>query len=128
MDGATARARRPFEETALTYIVTEACIKCKFTDCVEVCPVDCFYEGANMLVIHPDECIDCGVCEPECPVDAIKPDTEKGLDTWLEVNRDYASKWPNITSKKDAPADAKAFETEAGKFKKYFSPEPGSGD
>src|SRR6187455_1455942 len=55
----------------MTYVVTEACIKCKYTDCVEVCPVDCFYEGENMLVIHPDECIDCGVCEPECPADAI---------------------------------------------------------
>ncbi len=58
----------------MTYIVVESCIKCKYMDCVEVCPVDCFYEGENMLVIHPDECIDCGVCEPECPVDAIKPD------------------------------------------------------
>ena len=60
----------------MTYVVTEACIRCKYMDCVEVCPVDCFYEGENMLVIHPDECIDCGVCEPECPVDAILPDTE----------------------------------------------------
>jgi Fe-S-cluster-containing hydrogenase component 2 len=56
-------------------------------DCVEVCPVDCFYVGANMLVIHPDECIDCGVCEPECPVDAIKPDTEPGAEEWVEFNR-----------------------------------------
>ncbi len=71
----------------MTFVVIDSCIKCKFTDCVEVCPVDCFYEGENMLVIHPDECIDCGVCEPECPVDAIKPDTEKGLDKWLELNR-----------------------------------------
>ena len=63
----------------MTYIVNESCIKCKYMDCVEVCPVDCFYEGENMLVIHPDECIDCGVCEPECPVDAIKPDTEPRL-------------------------------------------------
>ena len=90
----------------MTYIVNENCIKCKFTDCVEVCPVDCFYEGANMLVIHPDECIDCGVCEPECPVDAIKPDTEPGLEKWLELNRQYSEKWPNITSKKEAPPDA----------------------
>ena len=64
----------------MTYVVNESCIKCKYTDCVEVCPVDCFYEGENMLVIHPDECIDCGVCEPECPADAIKPDTEPGLE------------------------------------------------
>ncbi len=63
----------------MTYIVDDRCIKCKLMDCVEVCPVDCFYEGENMLVIHPDECIDCGVCEPECPVEAIKPDTEPGL-------------------------------------------------
>ena len=63
----------------MTYIVNDECIKCKYMDCVEVCPVDCFYEGENMLVIHPDECIDCGVCEPECPVDAIKPDTEPGI-------------------------------------------------
>ena len=62
----------------MTYVVTENCIKCKFMDCVEVCPVDCFYEGENMLVIHPDECIDCGVCEPECPAEAIKADTEAG--------------------------------------------------
>ena len=72
----------------MTYVVTEACIKCKYMDCVEVCPVDCFYEGENMLVINPDECIDCGVCEPECPPKAIVPDTEKGMEQWLEVNRD----------------------------------------
>jgi ferredoxin len=84
----------------MTYVVTEVCIKCKYTDCVEVCPVDCFYEGDNMLVIHPDECIDCGVCEPECPVDAIKPDTEPDLDRWLDLNRQYSETWPNITTKK----------------------------
>jgi ferredoxin len=78
----------------MTYVITEVCIKCKYTDCVEVCPVDCF---ENMLVIHPDECIDCGVCEPECPVDAIKPDTEPGLDFWLDLNRKYSEIWPNIT-------------------------------
>ncbi len=70
----------------MTYVVTENCIKCKYMDCVEVCPVDCFYEGENMLVIHPDECIDCGVCEPECPAEAIKPDTEPGLETWLRLS------------------------------------------
>ena len=74
----------------MTYVVLDACIECKFTDCVEVCPVDCFYEGENMLVINPDECIDCGVCEPECPADAIKPDTEPGLEKWLELNREYS--------------------------------------
>jgi ferredoxin len=89
----------------MTYIVNDSCIKCKYTDCVEVCPVDCFYEGENMLVIHPDECIDCGVCEPECPVDAIKPDTEPGLERWLGLNAEFAKTWPNITVKKEAPAD-----------------------
>ena len=74
----------------MTYIVNENCIKCKYMDCIEVCPVDCFYEGENMLVIHPDECIDCGVCEPECPADAIKPDTEPGLEQWLALNAEYA--------------------------------------
>jgi ferredoxin len=68
----------------MTYVVTEACIKCKYLDCVEVCPVDCFYEGENMLVIHPDECIDCGVCEPECPAEAIVPDSESVAEKWIE--------------------------------------------
>jgi ferredoxin len=113
---------------SMTYIVNENCIKCKFTDCVEVCPVDCFYEGENMLVIHPDECIDCGVCEPECPVDAIKPDTEPGLEKWLELNRQYSETWPNITQKKDQPSDADKYRDEKDKFKKYFSAEPGEGD
>ncbi len=109
----------------MTYIVTDACIRCKFTDCVEVCPVDCFYEGENMLVIHPDECIDCGVCEPECPVEAIVPDTEDDSDgKWLALNSKYAAEWPNITIKKDPPADAEQFETEKGKLEKYFSPKP----
>ncbi|ADP69437.1 4Fe-4S ferredoxin, iron-sulfur binding protein [Rhodomicrobium vannielii ATCC 17100] len=112
----------------MTYVVLDACIKCKFTDCVEVCPVDCFYEGANMLVISPDECIDCGVCEPECPVDAIKPDTEPGLEKFLEVNREYAALWPNITVKKPPLPDYEKFQQEAEKFEKYFSPDPGEGD
>ena len=109
----------------MTYVVTEACIKCKYMDCVEVCPVDCFYEGENMLVINPDECIDCGVCEPECPPNAILPDTEKGLEQWLELNRTMADGWPNITRKGEAPADADNFKDEKDKFKKYFSKEPG---
>ena len=80
----------------MTYVVTEECIKCKFMDCVDVCPVDCFYEGENMLVIHPEECIDCGVCEPECPAEAIHPDTKDGMEKWLKINTEYADKWPNI--------------------------------
>ena len=112
----------------MTYVVTEACIRCKYMDCVEVCPVDCFYEGENMLVIHPGECIDCGVCVPECPVDAIKSDREPRLAQWLELNHEYALKWPNITKKKDMPKDARAHWDETGKFEKYFSPKPGAGD
>ena len=90
----------------MTFIVTENCINCKFQDCVAVCPVDCFYEGEYFLVIHPEECIDCGVCEPECPADAIKPDTDSGLDEWLVVNTKYAEIWPNISEIGDVPADA----------------------
>jgi ferredoxin len=94
---------------------------------VEVCPVDCFYVGANMLVIHPDECIDCGVCEPECPAEEIIPDTDGEAEKWLELNREYSVKWPNITRKGEPPADADTFKDEKGKFDKYFSAEPGKG-
>ena len=92
----------------MTYVVTEACIKCKYMDCVEVCPVDCFYEGENMVVINPNECIDCGVCEPECPAEAILPDTEGGLEKWLELNASLSANWPNITVKGETPPDADA--------------------
>jgi ferredoxin len=109
----------------MTYVVTEACIKCKYMDCVEVCPVNCFYEGANMLVIHPDECIDCGVCEPECPPEAIIPDTDSKAEAWLELNRDYSTQWPNITRRGEPPADADDWKGVEGKFEKFFSPEPG---
>ena len=113
----------------MTYVVTDACVRCKLMDCVEVCPVDCFYEGENFLVIHPDECIDCGVCEPECPVDAIKPDSQDDPDgKWLKVNTEFAKAWPNITRKGTAPADADAFKDEKDKFGKYFSEKPGTGD
>jgi ferredoxin len=115
------------KEAQLTYIVNESCIRCKYMDCVEVCPVDCFYEGENMLVIHPDECIDCGVCEPECPVDAIKPDTEPGFEKWLEINAKYAQVWPNITIKREPPTDAKDWEGKPGKAD-LLSPNPGTGD
>ena len=105
----------------MTYIVNDKCIKCKLMDCVEVCPVDCFYEGKNMLVIKPDECIDCGVCEPECPIDAIVPDTEDGNEKWLELNEKYSEIWPNITEKKDPPQDNDKFKNEKDKFQKYFN-------
>jgi ferredoxin len=123
-----ARAHRPAVERFMTYVVTEACIRCKLMDCVEVCPVDCFYEGDNMLVINPDECIDCGVCEPECPVEAILPDTEEEAEKWLELNREFSTgPWPNITRKAEPPPDADDFREVSDKYKKYFSPEPGQG-
>ena len=93
-------------------------------DCVEVCPVDCFYEGENMLVIRPDECIDCGVCEPECPVDAIKADTEEGASEWVEHNTKYSELWPNITIKGTPPEDEEKWRNVSDKFK-YFSEKPG---
>jgi ferredoxin len=111
----------------MTYVVIDACIKCKYMDCVEVCPVDCFYEGENMLVIDPDVCIDCGVCEPECPIEAIKADTESGLERWLTLNAEYAKKWPNITQKGTPPPDAKEFDAVSEKFEQFFSDKPGSG-
>ena len=111
----------------MTYVVNENCIRCKTMDCVEVCPVDCFYEGENMLVIHPDECINCGVCEPECPVDAIKPATEPGLEKWLSLNAEYANIWPNIMVKKAPPTDFKEWVGKPDKLQ-YFSPNPGAGD
>jgi len=92
----------------MTFVVTEACIKCKYTDCVEVCPVDCFHEGPNMLVINPDECIDCTLCEPECPVDAILSEDELSDDQqkFLQINIELSEKWPVIVEIKDAPTDA----------------------
>ncbi len=112
----------------MTYVVTENCIRCKYTDCVEVCPVDCFYEGEMMLVINPDECIDCGVCEPECPAEAILPDTDSGLEKWLDLNATYASRWPNITRNKPPLDNADEHNGEPGKLEKYFTPAPGTGD
>src|SRR5579859_6463178 len=92
----------------MAYIVAEPCIKCKFTDCVEVCPVDCFYEGANFLVINPEECIDCAACEPVCPANGIYADSDVP-DRWkdyVELNARYAREWPNISEKKDALPEA----------------------
>lgn len=111
----------------MAFVVTDACIKCKYTDCVEVCPVDCFYEGQSMLVINPDECIDCGVCEPECPIEAIQPESEDNIK-WLEINREYSEKWPNVTIKKEPLPEAEEFKEVKDKFDNYFNPEAGKGD
>ncbi len=92
----------------MTFVVTESCIKCKYTDCVEVCPVDCFHEGPNFLVIDPDECIDCTLCEPECPVEAIvsEDDLPEDQQEFLALNADLSREWPVLSEKKDAPPDA----------------------
>ncbi len=92
----------------MTHVVTESCIKCKYTDCVDVCPVDCFKEGPNMLVIDPDECIDCAVCIPECPVNAIyaEEDLPEEQKTFIAINAELAKGWPTITDAKEAPSDA----------------------
>jgi ferredoxin len=103
----------------MTFVVTENCIRCKYTDCVEVCPVDCFYEGPNYLVIHPDECIDCALCEPECPVNAImsEDDLSPDQEQFKTLNAELSQVWPNITAHKEAPADAKEWESVKDKLK-----------
>jgi len=103
----------------MAYIVVDSCIKCKLTDCVEVCPVDCFYEGPNMLVINPDECIDCALCEPECPLDAIKAEDEVPEDqiSFIELNEELCTEWPNITEQKNPLPDEKKWRDVKGKLK-----------
>jgi ferredoxin len=102
----------------MTFVVTENCIKCKYTDCVEVCPVDCFHEGPNFLVIDPDECIDCTLCEPECPAEAIVSEEElpKGQEHFKQLNADLAKNWPVITERKPAPPDAKEWDGKPDKL------------
>ena len=91
----------------MAFVVTDLCINCKFTDCVEVCPVDCFHEGPNMLVINPDECIDCALCEPECPAQAIVSEDELSTEhqKFKILNKQYSEKWPTITQRKPSPFD-----------------------
>ncbi|CAH57731.1 ferredoxin family protein [Ehrlichia ruminantium] len=116
----------------MTHFITDRCIKCKYTDCVEVCPVDCFYEGPNMLVIDPDQCIDCGVCIPECPIDAIIADDsikdilesdnnvlndeQKSFKKFYEINREFSKKWENITSRKSPLPEAESYKYKKDKF------------
>jgi ferredoxin len=102
----------------MTHLVTENCIKCKHTDCVEVCPVDCFKEGPNFLVIDPDECIDCGVCIPECPIDAIVQDNDVNVDVvfWTELNTRLSKQWPTITKKKAALPDHEEWKDKPNKI------------
>ena len=102
----------------MTFIVGENCINCKYGDCIEVCPVDCFYEGENMLVINPDECIDCALCEPECPINAIysEDDLPKEQQEFLALNTELSEKWPNITEKCDPLADADTWKDKPNKL------------
>lgn len=103
----------------MTFVVTENCIKCKYTDCVEVCPVDCFHEGPNMLVIDPDECIDCSLCVPECPVNAIFADTDVPADQmhFIQLNEELSKEWPVINTMKDPPEDAAEWDGKPDKLK-----------
>jgi ferredoxin len=103
----------------MAFVVTENCIKCKYTDCVEVCPVDCFHEGPNFLVIDPDECIDCTLCEPECPINAIysEDDLPEDQQHFRDLNAELARSWPVITQQIPAPDDAKDWEGKPEKLK-----------
>ncbi|MBF8246991.1 MAG: ferredoxin family protein [Rickettsia sp.] len=103
----------------MTYVVLEKCIKCKYTDCVEVCPVDCFFEGELMLVINPDECIDCGVCVDECPINAIAPEAPELIDS-IELNKNLSQTWPRILKRKDPLPNADYFATIENKYKKFM--------
>ena len=127
----------------MAYIIADPCVSTCDTACVEVCPVDCIHgpdnkEGAGaeakepgfdptdkQLYIDPEECIDCGACEPECPVEAIHSDTEEGMEKWAEINRKYSEEWPVITEKKDPPKDSKDWENVKNKFNEHFSDKPG---
>jgi len=103
----------------MTFIVTDNCVKCKYTDCVEVCPVDCFYEGPNFLVIDPDECIDCALCEPECPANAIFSEDELPADqvAYVEINAELCQTWPNIVEQKEPLPDAAEWDGVEDKLK-----------
>jgi ferredoxin len=123
-------SEEPTEENNMAFVVTENCIKCKYMDCVEVCPVDCFYEGPNSLVINPDECIDCALCEPECPIDSIlaEDDVPEKDRHFIALNEKYAKLWPNITHKKPSPPDAEQWRDPEGKLGKlkYIEGDPDS--
>jgi ferredoxin len=102
----------------MPFVVVENCIRCKYTDCVEVCPVDCFHEGPNFLVIDPDECIDCTLCEPECPAKAIYPedDVPAGQENFIALNAELSKQWPVITVRVEPPADATSWDGKPGKL------------
>jgi ferredoxin len=113
----------------MTYVVTEPCIKCKYTECLQACPVICFHEGQNFLVIDPDDCIDCGACVDPCPVDAIFPESEVPgkWQHYVALNKKYARLWPVITMEKPPLSTAEEFSTVADKAE-LFDSAPGTGD
>lgn len=113
----------------MTHVVTDACIKCKYTDCVTVCPVDCFHEGANMLVIDPVECIDCGACVDECPVQAIYPeeDLPEEYEDFLQLNLEYSTKWP-VIAEGHAPLDTAEEFKDVKDKRDFFDPSPAPRD
>lgn len=102
----------------MTFVVTENCIKCKYTDCVVVCPVDCFHEGPNFLVIDPERCTDCALCEPECPAKAIIPgeDLPAGQAHFLELNAELSRAWPTLTASRPASDESKQWDGKPDKF------------
>lgn len=111
----------------MAYLVTEACIRCKYMECTTVCPVDCFYEGANMLVINPEECIDCGSCEPLCPAEAIIPEIDDEGGRWKKFNTEHYAGWPKLKASQrgPSPADADRWKGIADKLLNEFDPAPG---
>jgi ferredoxin len=123
------RAQAPhLDPIPMTYVVAEPCIKCKYTDCVDVCPVDCFYEGENFLAINPDECIDCGACVPECPTEAIfsEDDLPEKWAEYKDLNAKLAEAWPNIDKKKEALPDADEWKAVEQK-REHLSEKPAGG-
>ena len=113
----------------MPFVVTEPCVKCKYTDCVAVCPVSCFHEGENMLVIDPVECIDCGACVPECPAEAIflDDDVPEKWKEYIALNERLAEQWPVLSNKRDPLPDADAWKGRADK-RDQLSEVPGAGD
>lgn len=111
----------------MAFVVAEPCINCKYTDCVDVCPVDCFHQGANFLVIDPDECIDCGACEPECPTSAIfaEDDLPEKWSEYKELNARFAADWPVISAKSEPLPTAEEYKDVEGKRSKLIE-KPGS--
>lgn len=109
----------------MTYVVTENCVRCKYTDCVDACPVECFHEGPNFLVIDPEGCIDCGVCVPECPIGAIYAEADLPPDqhAFIALNRQLAAEWPLITEKREPLADADTWADQPDK-KQYLEAIP----